>query len=228
MGIKSICATFLLLFCSQSFAEGTSPVPDKLFGVPLGGIYDIGTPELVGIGNLPIKKFTGAQKFLGEGLHYYFEPKEAYKAFNYVERPEKQGEQYFPTSFRLYLLPVIPNTITNIEQFEKATLKWEVSVIEWSGEATKDDHKAKDEAYYWAIDICKTFESDISVKPEIYNNFEDKLYSCTFSSGDRKLVVGSLSAKYFQLSYAGNIFNKKTDNVDNTIRKLRAKNIKPY
>jgi hypothetical protein len=202
MGIKIISVVFLLLISSQSFAEGPRGVPEKLFGIALGGIYDLGNPEVNDLGNMPVKKFTGMNRFLGNGIHYYFQLKDEHKFFEYVEKRKKPEDKYFETSFRLYLLPVIPPTITTAEQLDQAKLKWEVSVIEWS-----NDPKTKEDAYYWAIDLCKTFEVDISLKPEITNYYDEKWYECTFSTGDREFKVSSSYSKSVQLSYKREVFD---------------------
>ena len=223
MDIKKICFAFLLLISSQSWAEGPRGVPEKLFGIALGGIYDIGNPEVNDFGNIPVKRFTGMNRFLGNGIHYYFEPKKEHKFFEYVEKREKPEDKYFTTSFRLYLLPVIPPAITTVEQLDKAKLKWEVSIIEWS-----NDPKTKEDAYYWATNLCKTFGVDISVKPEIIDHYDSKWYECTFSTGDREFKVSSFSSKSVQLSYKKEVFDNKNELVDKVLRKLHAKEIRPY
>ncbi len=108
MFIKKILIAVLLLTSSISSAEESHGVPEKLFGISLGGIYDLGSPLDNDLGNIPVKKFAGLEVFLGNGIHYYFQPKEEYKIFEYVEyveKPEKPEDQ--KTSFKLYLLPVI-------------------------------------------------------------------------------------------------------------------------
>lgn len=214
---------FLLLLSSLSLAEESRGVPEKLFGIKLGGIYDIGDSKSKGVGNIPVKKMTGIVRLLGMGVHYYFQPKEVYKIFEYVEKREKPEDQYFNTSFRLYLLPVIPPKITTKEQLENTKLNWEVATIEWSNDA-----KTKEDAYYWAIDLCKTFKADISVEPKIINNYETKLHVCTFSSGDRDFEVSSAFSRTVSLSYKKEVFETKNEAVDQVIRKLEAGKIRPY
>ena len=223
MDIKKILIAFLLLMSSISSAGESRGVPEKLFGIALGGIYDLGGPEDNDLGNIPVKKFASIQRFLGNGIHYYFQPKEEYKIFEYVEKREKPEDQYFGTSFRLYLLPVIPSTITTIEQLEKAKLNWEVTSIEWSNDA-----KTKEKAYYWAMNLCKTFKVDISVEPEITDYYGSKWYTCTFSSGDREFKVSSFYSRSIELSYKKEVFEAKNEAVEKIIRKLQADKIRPY
>lgn len=223
MNIRTFSIFVVLLISSQTWAETPQGVPDKLFGITLGGVYDIGNPDMNDFGNIPVKKATGTNRFLGNGIHYYFQPKAEQKFFEYVEQRDKPNNKYFKTSFRLYLLPVIPSTITTAKQLENEKLKWEVAVIEWSHEPKK-----KDDAYYWAIDLCKTFSVDIPVKPEITNDYETKLYECTFATGSREFKVSSFYSKSVSLSFKRDVFDKKNESVDRVIRKLQAKEIRPY
>lgn len=214
---------FLLLLSSLSLAEESRGVPEKLFGIKLGGLYDIGDLKSKDIGNLPIKKITGEQRFLGRGIHYYIQPKEVYKEFEYVEKREKPEDQYFRTSFRLYLLPVIPATATTMKQLENTKVNWEVTDIEWSNDA-----KTEEDAYFWAFNLCKTFKADILVEPKIKDYFENKFYECTFSSGDRDFKVSSAYSRTVSLSYKQEVFETKNGRVDQIIRKLEAGEIRPY
>jgi hypothetical protein len=234
MFIKKILITVLLLTSSVSMADESRDVPKKLFGISLGGIYDLGDPDDNDLGNLPVKKFTSLEVFMGQGVHYYFQPNKEYKIFKYVEYVKKPEDHFFKTSFRLYLLPVIPSTITTNEQFNKVKLNWEVTSIQWwdypgklSELSVDAKEKLKREAYYWAIDLCKTFKVDISVKPEIYNNNLD-YYECTFSHGDREFKVTNRPFKNLKLSYKDEVFNKKDEAVEKMIRKIEADEIRPY
>ncbi|MDB4442834.1 hypothetical protein N9219_05385 [bacterium] len=55
MVIKKIVIAFLLLTSSLSSAEESRDVPEKLFGIPLGGIYNLES--------IPVKKCTGLRRF---------------------------------------------------------------------------------------------------------------------------------------------------------------------
>jgi hypothetical protein len=214
---------FLMLIPSLSRGEAPRGVPTKLFGILLGGIYDVGNSEMNDLGNIPIRKFAGMNQFLGNGIHYYFQPVDDNKAFEYVEKRKKPEDKYFETSFRLYMLPVIPTTVKTIEQLDAAKVKMEVVTIEWSVEP-----KSKDDAYYWAIDLCKTIELDISVRPKIDNFYDSKNYTCTFSAGEREFKVSSFYSKSISLSYRRDVFDKKDKALEKTLRKLRAEKIRPY
>jgi hypothetical protein len=201
--------------------SGQQSVPRKLFGIDLGGVYELGSSD-DDIGNLPIKKFAGMNKFLGEGIHYYFSPQIENAAFPYVEHRDRPDDKYFKTSFRMYLLPVIPPSIATLEQLNKAKLKWEVTTIEWS-----DEEKDESKRYAWAFDLCQTFSADITVEPEITNQYKDE-YTCTFSSEDREFKVSSRYSKSVALAFKGKYFSEKNDAVDTVVRRLRAKDIRPY
>lgn len=80
---RAVVALTLLFVVATAHANGT--VPMKLFGIELGGIYDLGDPDKNDFGNLPIKRFAGIEPSIGGyGIHYYFEPKTTYKAFEYL------------------------------------------------------------------------------------------------------------------------------------------------
>ena len=211
---------YFFLFSSLSFAEENHRFPEQLFGITLGGIYDIGEPENKDLGNIPVEKFTGITRFLGQGIHYYFKPKKQYKQFDYIEKEKKPEDHFFETSFRLYLLPIIPASVSNKKQLENTKIKWEVALIEWSSNAN-----TKENAYWWAFNLCETFEADLSVKPKITDSYDKKEYQCVFSYENRAFKVSSIFSKRVELSYTQ---EKKDDAVEKKMRKLQANEIRPY
>src|SRR5215813_4767300 len=131
--LSLLMCIFMTALFQPLFAADNQKFPDSLFGVKLGGVYNIRSGnECKDVGNMPVKKCGGIQKFLGNGFHYYFEPLKEYKAFRYVERPEKPGDEYFQTSFSSYLLPVIPEKVKNLEELESIQVNWEVTTIVWT------------------------------------------------------------------------------------------------
>jgi hypothetical protein len=223
MSNKLAVASLCCLFSLNALADDLRGVPQKLFGIAVGGIYDIESSDTQNPDGVPMKKFTGSYKFLGSGTHYYFEPKIKNKNFPYKENKKKPGDKYFETSYHLYIFPIVPPTITNYEDFKTEKVKWEVASIEWS-----DEPKTKDEAYYWAIDLCQTFSADISVKPTIQDFAEAKSYECTFASGDREFVVSSFYGKRIKLGFNDKVFKVKNEAVETTMRKIQANEIRPY
>lgn len=203
-------------------------VPDKLFGIRIGAKHNLGDPTTGTGGDIPVRRHTGVKTFLGTGIHYYFEPLHAYKAFPYIEKRKTRTDKYFETSFRLYLLPVIPASVRTINDLERIST-FEVATIEWSDPAyTPSDRAARERAYYWAKDLCKIFSADIVVAPEVIEDYSRHEYRCTFRAGDHELTVDSITSKSVELSFRREVFAAKDDAIDAVITKLRAQQIRPY
>ena len=131
MNIKKIILVLFMLLPSFSAAEEFRDVPEKLFGIELGGIYDLGSLDGKNLGNIPVKKFAGTKQFLRNGILYFFHPKEEHDCSDFLEECKEPEKLNFGTSYRLYLLPVMPSSIKAIAQLEKAKLNWEVQRIGW-------------------------------------------------------------------------------------------------
>lgn len=221
--------TLLLIFSSSLIAKEPQGIPEKLFGISLGGVYDLGEPVKNDLGDVPVKKCTAIVQFrslkhpLSHAIVYYFKPEKEYKGFEYVEMHENPEDEMFRTSFSMTLLPVIPEGISTLEEFKKIELKWQVTAIEWSHKSEKEG-----DAYYWASNLCDVFKADISEKPEIHDSM--KMYACTFSSGNREFEVHITAGTYknVSLSYTIKAFDEKHEAVDQKIRKLQAEEIRPY
>jgi len=217
----------LLIATSVSSANDSGGVPTELFGIELGSVVDLGDSETGDQGNVPVKKFRGVNRFMGHGVHYYFQPEQEYKAFEYIEKPKQPTDEYFETSFRLYLLPLIPASITTKKQLENARTNWEVAHIEWLVKA--DTEK---DAYWWANNLCKTFEIDLSLEPERTDYFTgafSPLFRCVFQSANGELTVsGEYGYKSVSLSYPDETIEEKDEAVDRILRKLDAQDIRPY
>jgi hypothetical protein len=212
----------LHIFSIAVNAQDKVAFPERLFEVKLGGIYTI--DEEKGVGTMPVKEFKGMKKFLGSGIHYYFKPKKSYKAFKYIEKRNDPNNEYFETSFRLYLLPVVPSTIKNAEELMIQDVKWEVAVIQWSDETEK-----KDDAYFWAIDLCKSVKIDLKREPEVTDDYELKIYRCKFTERHKELKIeNSGNLKLFGLHYTRSVFDAKNEAIDTLLRKIQMKEIKPY
>ena len=221
----------MLFLVSHSIANDLSQVPKQLFGITLGKTYTAEEHTFNQKNSLPIKKFAGLKRFLGRGIHLYFQPLNEYQAFKYSEQRKNKNDKYFETSFSLYLLPVIPKSISSLNQLkiDDKNILWEVARINWETYETQETNETVKNAYYWAKDLCKTFEVDLDLKPEILDFEDDKVYTCTFITSNRELKIESLSSlKIFSLAYSEDIFNKKSDAIEKTIRKLQANDIRPY
>jgi len=206
----------LFISCSQEVGD----VPKELFGIKLGSIYDFTKVTRESVDKFPIKQFTGSNQFLGNGTHFYFEPLKESKYFPYKDKKKTKDDKFFETNYRLYLLPVIPDSIKTIEELSTSRLDMEVSVIEWS-----DKKKDEKEAYFWVMEMCKTFSSDIKTKPEI-QDYDFKMYFCKFKKDNRMLEINNLNnSVYFSLVYDKEFMDKKNEQIDEKIRKLKLKDI---
>jgi len=223
MNFQKIFIVLLMLLPSLSSAEEFHDVPEKLFGIELGGIYDLGSLDGKDLGNIPVKKFAGINQIQGKGIYYFFHPTDELKGIEYIEKNKKPKGQKFGTSYRLYLLPLLPSTITDIAQLEKAKLNWEVQSIGWSQNA-----ETKEEAYKWAVGLCEKLKEDISLAPQIKDFFDSKWFECTFSSGDRKYKVSNINViRSVELFYKDEIVKAKDEAVEKTFQKLQAETIRP-
>lgn len=212
-----------------SFAD--NKIPDKLFGITLGEIYKTNNKDMP---ILPVQKITGCMEIFGHGMHCYFKPIEGAvsKKFPYVEKKKNSKDEFYETSFHVYVLPIIPSNIDSIEELEKLDhINVEIIMIDWSDFPKEDNNKTKEDikkdCYYWAFDLCKTFEAHFSIKPKIEDNYENKIYICKFASDERELIVTGMGFKHLELTYNRNVTNKKNDFIDITLRKLAAKKILP-
>lgn len=231
VAVRRIClAVPLVAFHLCVLGQG-KPVPDALFGVKLGSTHTLGKTDQRGdIGTLPIKGYTGARRFLGNGIHYFFQPQREYVGFPYSEKREDADAKHFETSFRLYLLPVFPKDVLTAKEFPQERMRWEVAVVEWS-DHPKDssEQKRKDIAYYWAKDLCKTVQVDLEKEPKVVDHYEHRVYDCIFREAHRELKVGSLGGiKLFLLQYPPAILEKKDKAVETIQRKLQIREMRPY
>jgi hypothetical protein len=218
--MKKLLSIFLL-FTLISCSSDTGDVPKELFGIKLGTIFDFSKISRDSVDKFPIKQFTGANQFMGNGTHFYFEPLKESKYFPYKEKKEKSDDKFYETNYRLYLLPVIPDSIKTIEELSTTKLDMEVTFIEWS-----DKKKNREDAYFWALEMCKTFKADIKTKPEILDNYESKTYFCEFKKDNRMLAINNMmESVYFSLRYDKDFSDKKNEQVEEKIRKLKAKEI---
>lgn len=197
--------------------------PVELFGLEVGKKYKLGTMENNDYGNLPIKKMTGIERFLGRGFHLYFQPIKEHSRFEYIENKQKPDDKYFSTSFHTYFLPVIPNDIQNMEELQNKLSSFEVQLIKvnWSKNFNNNE-----DAYFWAADLCQTFKSYLGYENENIDYYKDKWRSCTFRSGEIVLEISNISSRSdFSLSIDKKQFEILEKAVDETIRRLEAKKI---
>ena len=230
MSMKSKVVTLaivmaIMILPSTSYAKETRMLPKSLFDVKLGGVYKIGKGKTpYDVGNLPVTRFTAIQRYLGSGIHYFFRPKRDHDAFNYIERRYHLDDEYYESSFRLYLLPVIKKSVTLKRELQNIQWDWTVMLIEWSAMAEKNE-----DAYSWAMDLCSSTKVDLQREPVIDNNIKSKEYFCTFKEGDRKLEIkAAAGSMFYKLSRTQMAFDATNDAVDATFRKIRMKDLASY
>jgi hypothetical protein len=232
----SITSFFLCAFlmCTATRSETTGKVPNSLFGVKLGAIY--APSEGNEIGDMPVKKITGTKGFIGQGFQYYFEPLKVNSYFPYIENKKNPEKNDLENSHKLYLLPIIPDSVTSSKELETLNFKYLVTSISWYDESkarhdmqgkSELEIKTKDTEYYWAMDMCKTLGADISVHPVILDSYADKSYECTFIENDRELKISNWYRKKITLAFKGAVFDKLNRSVETQFRKLKAKEILP-
>jgi len=218
----------LLIQILPAYCFADNKIPDKLFGITLGGIYNEN--------DLPVKEITGKQMLFGAGIHYYFKPIDGTtsQAFPYIERKNKPNDESYSTSFHTYIIPIIPNNVDSMDKLESLQNKdWKVEIvsIDWSDFPEKTDQKTekevREDCYFWAMELCETFEAHFSSKPKIHDNYDDKNYICTFTSNEKEFVVSGIGHKQVKLHYKNEIISKKSKILETFIRKLAAKKILP-
>ena len=216
-------------------------IPNQLFGVTLGTKYKEDNLNI-----LNVKKLTGCEYSLGYGLHCYFKPidEASSLAFPYIENKKSPKNEAYKTSFRLYLLPVIPNNlkidsidITTKESLEKSIDEldkeitnegYEILSISWSEfpeERNKDE--IRKDYYYWAVDLCKIFEERLYTKPKISDYYDHKNYVCKFVFNEKEFVITAMGFKEVKLKYADKVLDKKNKALEAILRKVQAKIILP-
>jgi hypothetical protein len=215
---------FLMQIASPSYSQvkNTMEVPTELFGITIGKAYSIGEPENGDLGNFPVKKFAGIQKFMGSGVSYYFQPIKANPAFEYIEERKTPEDKFFATSFRAYIYPVIPPDIQSLKELEQNWMKFKhrVTLVEWS-----KDMPNENDAYYAAMDWCATFKATISVDPKITDlSPGTQWYRCEFTSGDRVLEARNVGKGVsVALRLREDITDKINADVEERVRSLQGK-----
>ena len=89
MSLKKSITVLLILLPSLSSSAEFRDVPEKLFSIELGRTYVIGDPEGKDIGSIPVKKFAGIKQFMGNGIYYYFYPKDEDNTLEYLGKNDK-------------------------------------------------------------------------------------------------------------------------------------------
>lgn len=219
----------ILLFSVSSLNAQTSSVPKSLFGIELGGNYTL--PDSEGQpGSFPVKQVVSTLKFLGSGLHIYFEPDKEYPNYPFRKYKSKPEDKYFQTNFRIYAYPDLPTSNEQLKAAAGQLIKFKVATVEWSGEdrSGKSEKEKTQGAYFWAKDFCKTLQLDQRVKPKITDSNDYSFYECEFKEGDRVLYVNSWVNGHFGLKYDQGHMKSLDSRVEKVQRKLNFNQDKPY
>lgn len=233
---KIMCGALLLsaLVCVTSFAQGKAPVPTKLFGIELGAILETDAAGNIPLAQIPAKAFRGMEPGLAAGGHYYFEPTSVNPALPYLEGKKKPSDEFYKTSYRLFLLPIAPKGAKSIKQFEESMTKVEVMTINWEEvdlkrndyvRDSKEDKEARSVDYWWAQNLCKTFTAELAVKPEILDFSDSSHYTCRFTQDERTLEVSSFYRKVLRLEFRRDISEQKQKAFDTAVRQLQAREL---
>jgi len=222
------------LVCGTAFAQGKAPVPTKLFGIELGAILEADATGNIPPAQIPAKAFRGLDSGWSNGAHYYFEPITVNLSLPYREEKKKPDDQFYKTSYRLYLLPIAPTGATTIEQFGKLMTKLEVLAINWEEvdvkrdgypKDSKEENAARVDDYYWATNLCKTFTAELAVKPEISDFSNRDNYTCRFTQDERSLEVSSSYRKSLRLVLRRDLSDEKHKALDTVVRQLQARDL---
>ncbi len=234
--IHLTCGALFLstLVCGGAFAQGKAPVPTKLFGIELGAILETDAYREIPLAQIPVKAFRGLDSGWSKGAHYYFEPISVNPSLPYEEEKKKPSDEFYKTSYRLYLLPIAPTGAATIEQFGKLISKWEVLAINWEEVDVKRDGYQKDSKeedsarvkdYFWATSLCKTFTAELAVKPEILDFSNRDNYTCRFTQDGRSLEVSSSYRKSLRLVLRRDLSDEKHKALDTVVRQLQARDL---
>jgi hypothetical protein len=222
------------LVCGAAVAQGTAPVPTKLFGIELGTVLDIDQERSIDPAQIPVKTFRGMKRALGYGIHYYFEPIAVNPTLPYKEDKKKPADEFYETSFRLYLLPIAPIGAKTPEDFERSIAKYEILTINWEevdvkrngySPESKEEKEARFGDYLWAMNLCKTFQVEFAVKPKVSDFSDTNSYICEFTQGERTFEVSSFYRKSLRLSLRRDLADKKNDDFGTAVRQLQARDL---
>ena len=219
-----LSALLLLLITSIALnAAESGEVPKKLFDVPVGGIFNIGTGIDGAAGELPVKRFVDFSWEGRSGISYFFEPLNDYSVFEFKEYQDENSGQVRAT-FRLFLIPIIPEVAATDHDVDETQIDWEVVQIVWRD---LRDSTVLDQV--WAVDWCDSVSADLGISAEVLmNNLEFDIFICEFAADSRRLVVSSSQGRSIRLSYSADIIGSKVSAVEKRMRQLEMERIRPY
>jgi hypothetical protein len=231
MRSSQLLITLIIIFSFDSAAGQPNNFPIKLFGVTLGQTYFFDPQAPDDPGDFPVSKIAGFEKFLAPGFTIFFKPNKEYKEFSYAE--EDGGKEHpeckkCKATFSMYVLPDIPSSIVTSDQLEKAKIGFIPISINWRN--LKDKDAKNDKLYWWAHELCRIFEVDINIKPEVIDVKKENLYICYFRRSEKQLKVSAndVYAQEVSLSYDADTWMALDKAFADRIRKIQANEIRPY
>lgn len=231
MRTSQLLITLIIIFSFGSAAGELNNFPTKLFGVTLGETYFFDPQAPDDHGDFPVSKIAGFEKFLAPGITFFFKPNKEYKGFSYTE--EDGGKEHpeckkCKTTFSMYVLPDIPDSILTSDQLAKAKIGFKPISISWRSLELRN--AKNDKHYWWAYELCHIFEVDINIKPEVIDIKKDNSYMCSFYS-DKKMLRVEANSVYGQevsLSYDSDTEMALDKSFSNRMLKFQANEIRPY
>lgn len=207
--------------------QPASDIPAFLFDIPLGGIYDIGTHEGEDVGTLPVRTIKWTEDpedygLPGPSLGLFFEPLTTNPAYPYLEN---QTNGHVETTFRLAVLPVIPDDASSLAEVDMDRLLWMIFAIQWYDPKSNDP---EDRKYSWAKNLCKSVAADLGIEPKVSDEPEYNSYQCDFANQERMLRIAGMGGKMLKLQYTDDVWLEMRDGVRTKIRKLEMEDTRPY
>lgn len=231
--MKLVILASLFLLAGSVHSEERRQLPFELFGVPLGAIVRADPEAEDRLRGLPSVVVKSAEVVLGHGIHVYFKPLKEFEGFPYIERSMDDSDPFPKTSFRLYLLPVIPDSVTTREQLTELSdskdLEFEVTLIEWYNESADENEEWS--AYSNARRLCATFSLDFEVQPDIHSQSlnEWHTYICDFEQENRMFrVIGQYGATRVSLQDTEAVSDLKERALEEKFRRFELESIRPY
>lgn len=207
----------LTLLASPALAQEATGLPDSLFGIGLGGVYEYAPYGAEGnaVGSFPMQRLISARRSLHRGASLYFEPLTENADFPFREVAQRDGAAPIATH-RAYVFPVLPDNLLTLTEPEMRNLPQKVFMIEWS-DGEQPERNGND--YAWAQKLCQSLEAELGIRPDITDRADNGVYRCLFSNGDREMEVSSAVGRTIQLSFTDAIETAMEGEVYSKIRR---------
>ena len=198
-------------------AQTAREVPNSLFGFELGGVYEFSAGGAANtVGSFPVKRLVSEQLTLHRGVDVFFEPLTDDDTLPFGETaPVNGGRPMTSHSVRVY--PVLPEKLTTLAELREQNLPQRVTMIEWSSRGVRLGDRQR---YEWAVDRCKSIETELQLTPRVIDRPESGTYTCAFASLGRELEVSSVVGQTVQLSIDDGVADRIEAEIYGKIRRL--------